>query len=360
MNTRVRNYVPLPAPRVVLNQHPLSKAAQACVASYRQRVARIVRGVSSEKLVIVGPCSVHDPAAVLDYAKHLKSLDLNACVLMRVYFEKPRTAHGWPGFTMDPELNGSYDMLDGLLQTRQLLVKLCEMGIGVATEMLSLVLPQYTSDCISFVAIGARTTESQPHRELASGLSMPVGFKNDSAGDVGVAINAMISCSAPKGFIGCDESGKIVGVRTEGNFDTVLILRGSYTSGPNFDDASVHAVVNKLQAKEKPLRVLIDASHGNSNKCIRRQADVIRYLAASPSPHVAGIMVESFLQAGSQKLPKHRGMSITDPCLGWHETMELLRLWTSRTSSEPSSPTSSSGTTSSSSTPPPEPEKHSS
>lgn len=350
MNTRVRCYVTLPTPRELLAAHPLSAAAQAFVDRTRLRVASIVRGRSAEKLIIVGPCSVHDPAAVLEYAGLVKAFadaHPHVCVLLRVYFEKPRTARGWCGYTMDPTLDGAFDVAAGLRRTRKLLVRLCEMGVGCATEMLSLVLPQYTADCISFVAIGARTTESQPHRELASGLSMPVGFKNDSAGDVGVALNAMVSAAAPKGFIGCDESGRLVGVRTEGNADTIVVLRGSYTAGPNFDNASVDACLERLRALGLPPRVIVDASHGNSNKCLDRQAAVLDYLAEEAHPGVVGIMVESFLVPGAQKLPKRRGMSITDPCLGWTRTAPLLHQWSLPPSRRASSPPPSAPATSS-------------
>lgn len=325
-NTRV-SFIPLPSPSELIQNIPLSDEAKQFVQHTRERVKDIIHGRSTHKLVIVGPCSVHDPGAVLEYAQLVKRFadtrpDL--CILVRVYFEKPRTSVGWPGYTMDPHCDGSFDVAQGLTNTRKLLVTLCEQQIGCATEMLSLVLPQYTSDCISFTAIGARTVESQPHRELVSGLSMPVGLKNDSHGDIRVAMHAMESAAAPKGFIGCDEHGNVTGVRTSGNDDTIIILRGSYTAGPNYDQ--VDQIVAQLQARGKKPYVIIDASHGNSNKDIENQAQVISHVCEH-SEHVVGLMVESFLVDGAQKIPHVYGQSITDPCLSWTRTEPLLRRW---------------------------------
>jgi len=323
-NTRVSSFSYLPSPNELKERFPLSQTAQAFVERSRQRVRDILHGVSKDKLIIVGPCSVHDPVAVLEYAQKVKAFAASRpdlCVLLRVYFEKPRTSVGWPGFTMDPNCDGSFDVSGGLSDTRHLLVQLCEAGVACATEMLSLLLPQYTSDCISFVAIGARTVESQPHRELVSGLSMPCGFKNDSFGDVDVSINAMDSASTPKGFIGCDEDGKIVGVQTAGNDDTIVILRGSYANGPNYMD--VQAVVDKLVARNKRPLVIVDAAHGNSGKNIDTQEEVISYMCEHME-HVAGLMIESFLVDGSQKSPDTYGQSITDPCLSWERVEPLL------------------------------------
>ena len=324
-NTRISSYTYLPTPNELKERFPLSMNAQAFVERSRQRVRDIVHGVSKDKLLIVGPCSVHDPAAVIAYAQNVKTFadrrpDL--CVLLRVYFEKPRTSVGWPGFTMDPDNDGSFDVAGGLSDTRHLLVQLCEAGVACATEMLSLLLPQYTSDCISFVAVGARTVESQPHRELVSGLSMPCGFKNDSFGDVDVSINAMDSAAAPKGFIGCDENGTIVGVKTAGNDDTVVILRGSYDNGPNYDQVS--SIVDHLVARGKRPGVIVDAAHGNSGKDIDKQAEVIAYMCAH-SEHVIGLMVESFLVDGAGD--GVYGQSITDPCLSWERVEPLLNAW---------------------------------
>lgn len=326
-NTRISSFTYLPTPSELKERFPLSKKAQVFVETSRQRVRDILHGVSTDRLVIVGPCSVHDPVAVIEYAHKVKAFAAtrpDLCVLLRVYFEKPRTSVGWTGFTMDPNCDGSFDVSGGLSDTRHLLVQLCEAGIACATEMLSLLLPQYTSDCISFVAIGARTVESQPHRELVSGLSMPCGFKNDSFGDVDVSINAMDSAATPKGFMGCDENGTIVGVQTAGNDDTVIILRGSYANGPNYD--KVDAVVEKLIARGKRPLVIVDAAHGNSGKNIDTQAEVIAYMCEH-AQHVAGIMIESFLVDGTQKGTDTYGQSITDPCLSWERVEPLLSAW---------------------------------
>jgi 3-deoxy-7-phosphoheptulonate synthase len=324
-NTRIVTFTSLPTPRTLKEQFPLSNKASQYVKETRQRVREIIHGRSTSKLVIVGPCSVHDPEAVLEYAQKLKYFAAarpDLCVLLRVYFEKPRTSVGWAGYTMDPGCDNSFNVVDGLTNTRRLLVQLCEMGVACATEMLSLTLPQYTSDCISFVAIGARTVESQPHRELVSGLSMPCGLKNDSFGSVDVAINAMKAAAVPKGFIGCDDQGNTVGVQTAGNTDTVIILRGSYINGPNYMNAAT--VAQTLQAHGKSPLVIVDASHGNSGKNIDKQAEIIAYMAAHPE-HVAGIMIESFLVDGAQKTPDTYGQSITDPCLSWERTELALR-----------------------------------
>jgi len=327
LNTRVIEYKYLPTPEELRQRFPLTPEAVAFVQYTRSEVTAIIHGNSNKKLVIVGPCSVHDPDAVWEYAQHVKAFARahpDLLVLLRVYFEKPRTSTGWPGFTMDPACDGSFDVSGGLTDTRKLLVRLCEAHIPCATEMLSLVLPQYTSDCISFVAIGARTVESQPHRELVSGLSMPVGLKNDSTGDVDVSINAMQSAAAPKGFIGCDENGHVVCVKTAGNNDTIMILRGSYTNGPNYDEDSVNVVKDALIARGRCPRVIVDCAHGNSNKNIDEQEKIISYMCAHQQ-HVAGIMVESFLVDGAQKSPNTYGQSITDPCLSWTRTEVALQ-----------------------------------
>jgi len=326
-NTRIVTFTSLPTPRALKEQFPLSEKAQNHVKETRRRVREIIHGRSKTKMVIVGPCSVHDPNAIIEYAQKLKYFAASRpdlCVLLRVYFEKPRTSIGWAGYTMDPACDNSFNVVDGLVNTRRLLVQLCEMGVACATEMLSLTLPQYTSDCISFVAIGARTVESQPHRELVSGLSMPCGLKNDSFGSIDVAINAMKAAATPKGFIGCDDQGNTVGVQTVGNADTVIILRGSYSNGPNYMNAA--QIAQQLLAHGRVPLVIVDVAHGNSGKNIDRQEEIIAYMAAHPQ-HVAGIMIESFLVDGAQKTPDTYGQSITDPCLSWERTEQALKTY---------------------------------
>jgi 3-deoxy-7-phosphoheptulonate synthase len=286
-------------------------------------------------LVIVGPCSVHDVAAAQEYATAIAAAhhrfkdDLE--VVMRVYFEKPRTTVGWKGLINDPHLDGSYDINTGLRRARGLLLHLAELGLPAATELLDPVVPQYIADLISWTAIGARTTESQTHREMASGLSMPIGFKNGTDGSASTAINAMEAAAKPHHFLGISQQGNAAIVSTTGNPDGHLVLRGG-KGGPNYGPEAVAAAAAQLAAEGLPARLMVDCSHGNSNKDYRRQGEVLRQVAeqvAGGSLNVMGVMLESHLVEGSQKIPADLsqltyGQSITDACIALDTTLALL------------------------------------
>jgi 3-deoxy-7-phosphoheptulonate synthase len=278
----------------------------------------------------VGPCSIHDPDAALEYAERLLRLRERVAselvLIMRVYFEKPRTTVGWKGLINDPHLDGSYDIPTGIRRARKLLSDIAELGLPAATEMLDPIIPQYIADLIAWSAIGARTTESQTHREMASGLSMPVGFKNGTDGSLGVAVNAMIAASRPHSFLGIDENGRVGVVRTAGNPHTHLVLRGG-SSGPNYGQDAVQRAVASLEEAGVNPRVLIDASHDNSGKKAERQPAVVADVGAQVrrgSANVLGVMVESHLVAGRQELKDKStlvyGQSITDGCIDFPTT----------------------------------------
>lgn len=334
-NLHIAAAVPLINPDTLHAQLPLSDAAAETVASARAAVASMLRGEDTRTLAIVGPCSIHDPDAAREYAQTLKhtadELSEDLLILMRVYFEKPRTTVGWKGLINDPHLDGTHDVATGLYTARRLLLDLAELGLPAASELLDPITPQYTSDLISWVAIGARTTESQTHREMASGLSMPVGFKNATDGGLEVAINAMIAAAEPHSFVGIDGAGQVALLRTEGNPDGHVVLRGG-SDGPNYDASSVTAATAKLEAAGICSKVLVDCSHGNSNKDHRNQGPVMREVAsqiAAGNQDILGVMIESNLVAGRQdKLGSAsdlvRGQSITDACIALDETVALL------------------------------------
>ncbi|MFM1798094.1 MAG: hypothetical protein RLZZ117_372 [Cyanobacteriota bacterium] len=326
---------PLVPPEVLHRELPITEAAARTVQLARERIKAILHAGDHRLLVIVGPCSVHDVEAAKDYAaaisqarrQHANELE----VVMRVYFEKPRTTVGWKGMINDPHLDGSYDINTGLRRARGLLLHLAELGLPSATELLDPVVPQYIADLISWTAIGARTTESQTHREMASGLSMPIGFKNGTDGSATTAINAMEAAAKPHHFLGISQQGHAAIVSTTGNPDGHLVLRGG-KGGPNYQLEAVEAAAAQLAREGLPARLLVDCSHGNSNKDYRRQADVLRDVAAqvvAGSVHVMGVMLESHLVAGNQKLPNDLsqltyGQSITDACIDLATTLELL------------------------------------
>ncbi|HEY9290321.1 MAG TPA: 3-deoxy-7-phosphoheptulonate synthase [Microlunatus sp.] len=332
----VRRFEPLLPPSRLLSDLPVSNAGAATVERGRAEIADVLSGVDHRLLIIVGPCSVHDPAAALDYAHRLRGLadqlSDDLVVVMRSYFEKPRTTVGWKGLINDPHLDGSHDIAGGLRMARQFLLDVGELGLPTATELLEPITPQYVADLISWAAIGARTTESQIHRQLASGLSMPVGFKNGTDGDVQLAVDGCLAAAAPQSFLGIDGGGQAALVRTTGNPDTHIVLRGG-RSGPNYGPGPV-AAASALAAEAGVVpRVVVDASHANSGKDHRRQAEVARNLAgqiADGSPAIAGVMLESFLVEGSQPLdvtaprPLTYGQSVTDACLAWDTTEQLL------------------------------------
>jgi 3-deoxy-7-phosphoheptulonate synthase len=333
---RVESFRPLLPPAILLEELPLSEGGAATVTRGRHDVGRILNGHDDRLLVVVGPCSIHDPAAALDYGRRLRTLadevSADLCVVMRVYFEKPRTTVGWKGLINDPRLDGSFAINDGLRLARRLLLDLAELGLPTGGEFLDPISPQFTSDLVSWGAIGARTTESQVHRELASGLSMPVGFKNGTDGDVQIAIDAVRAGAHPHRFLGVTEQGLCAIVSTRGNPDCHVILRGGQ-SGPNYDAASVQKTAAALRAAGATPRLMIDTSHGNSSKDYRRQPAVVRDIAAQLADGeqaIFGVMMESFLEEGRQDIPADRtalryGQSVTDACMGWEMTEPALR-----------------------------------
>ncbi|HEX2878177.1 MAG TPA: 3-deoxy-7-phosphoheptulonate synthase [Polyangiaceae bacterium] len=334
-NLRVLGVNPLLSPITLQQDVPLSDVASETVARARQEVSAILGGSDDRLLVVVGPCSVHDPAAAIDYAKRLKTvaeeMKDDLCVVMRVYFEKPRTTVGWKGLINDPQLDGTFRINEGLRVARTLLRDINDMGLPCGSEFLDPISPQFISGLISWGAIGARTTESQTHRELASGLSMPIGFKNGTTGNVQIAIDAVLSSSHPHHFLGVTDEGMAGIVSTAGNPDCHVILRGS-SSGPNFDDASIEqAAQGLLKAGQRPC-VMVDASHGNSAKDHKKQVLVANALAeqlAGGQRYLVGVMLESFLVEGNQKLLEKSelcyGQSITDACLSWDDTVPALK-----------------------------------
>ena len=326
---------PLVPPALLHRELPISDRSTATVQQARERIKAILHGRDSRLLVIVGPCSVHDVAAAHEYAAAIAAAQERYKdaleIVMRVYFEKPRTTVGWKGLINDPHLDGSYDINTGLRVARGLLLHLAEMGLPAATELLDPVVPQYIADLISWTAIGARTTESQTHREMASGLSMPIGFKNGTDGSAITAINAMEAAARPHHFLGINGEGQAAIVTTTGNPDGHLVLRGG-NRGTNYHSEAVEEAAAELAKAGLPPRVMVDCSHGNSNKDYRRQGEVAAQVAAqlrAGSGHVMGVMLESHLVAGSQKIPSDLsqltyGQSITDACIDLATTSEVL------------------------------------
>ena len=326
---------PLVAPTLLHGELPLSETAGRTVREARERIKAILRGDDQRLLVIVGPCSVHDVDAAQEYAaaiaeehkRHRDQLE----VVMRVYFEKPRTTVGWKGLINDPHLDGSYDINPGLRLARGLLLPLADMGLPAATELLDPVVLQYFADLISWTAIGARTTESQTHREMASGLSMPIGFKNGTDGSAITAINAMEAAARPHHFLGINKDGQAAIVTTTGNPDGHLVLRGG-KQGTNYHPEAIEEASAALVKDGLPARVMVDCSHGNSNKDYRRQGEVAAQVAdqlRAGSRDVMGVMIESHLVAGNQKISPDRsaltyGQSITDACIDLQTTREVL------------------------------------
>jgi 3-deoxy-7-phosphoheptulonate synthase len=338
MKTRdlhVESNRPLVPPAILLEELPLTEAGSQVIARARDEIIRILNRDDDRLIAVVGPCSVHDPAAALDYARRLReqavAMAADLRIVMRVYFEKPRTTVGWKGLINDPHLDGSFKVNEGLRLARRLLLDLVGLGLPAGCEFLDPITPQFTSDLVSWGAIGARTTESQVHRELASGLSMPVGFKNGTEGAVQIAIDAVRAAAHPHRFIGVTEQGLAGIVATRGNPDCHIILRGG-ASGPNHDAASVRKALASLREAHLSPRLLIDASHGNSGKDYLRQPAVAKEIAAQVAEGergIVGVMIESFIADGRQDLsdPKKLvyGQSITDACIGWERTLPVLR-----------------------------------
>jgi 3-deoxy-7-phosphoheptulonate synthase len=331
---RIDQIIPLPPPEHLIRFFPIQGTpVEALVTQTRRRLREILHGKSDRLLVIIGPCSIHDPAAALEYAKKLaeerkKHAD-DLEILMRVYFEKPRTTVGWKGLINDPYLNGSFRINEGLRVARDLLVRINQTGVPAGCEFLDVISPQYIGDLVSWGAIGARTTESQVHRELASGLSAPVGFKNGTDGNVRIAVDALLAARQKHHFLSVHKSGQVAIVETRGNDDCHIILRGG--KAPNYDAASVAAACEELAKAKLEERLMIDCSHANAGKQFQRQADVARDIAAQLAGgerRIVGAMVESHLVEGRQELepgkPLKFGQSITDACLGWEDSERLL------------------------------------
>jgi 3-deoxy-7-phosphoheptulonate synthase len=332
-DVRIIGMKELALPNQILGEFPASPGASRLVFETKQQIHRILHGTDDRLLAIVGPCSIHDVKAAKEYAGRLiemkQRLADRVLIVMRVYFEKPRTTIGWKGLINDPNLDGSFEINQGLRVARRLLVDLNEMGIPAGCEFLDMITPQYTADLVSWGAIGARTTESQIHREMASGLSSPVGFKNGTDGNVRIAVDAIRSAAAPHHFIGVTKEGQSAIVATKGNEDCHLILRGGIR--PNYDSASVVAASRVLAESGVVARLMIDFSHGNSSKMPERQINVCQDVVsqiATGNGRIFGIMVESHLNAGRQDLVPGKelayGVSITDACIGWDDTVGVL------------------------------------
>ncbi|MFT4195968.1 3-deoxy-7-phosphoheptulonate synthase [Ottowia sp.] len=337
---RIKDITVLPPPEHLIRFFPIrGTPVETLISGARKSIRRIIAGKDDRLLAIVGPCSIHDPAAALDYARRLKPLrDQYADtleVVMRVYFEKPRTTVGWKGLINDPYLDESYRIDEGLRIARQLLIDINRVGLPAGSEFLDVISPQYIGDLISWGAIGARTTESQVHRELASGLSAPIGFKNGTDGNIRIATDAIQAAARGHHFLSVHKNGQVAIVHTEGNRDCHVILRGG--KAPNYDAASVEAACRELEASKLPASLMVDCSHANSSKQHERQLDVARDVAAqirAGSRRVFGVMVESHIHGGAQKFTPGKddvaaleyGKSITDACIGWDGTQTILQV----------------------------------
>jgi len=332
----VREIVRLQPPKVYLQKLPANKEIRRVVLEARRQIVEILSGQDKRLLIIVGPCSIHDIKAGLEYAELLTSVAKKfkdkLLIVMRSYFEKPRTTIGWMGLIPDPDLNETFESGKGLYIAREFLLKIVGMGLPAATEFVDPITPQYIADLISWAAIGARTSESSAHRRMASGLSMPVGFKNSTSGDVQVAINGIVAAKSPQSFLGIDLRGRSSVVITKGNPYGHLILRGG-SSGPNYDSKSVAEAIVRLTTSGLPPQLIVDCSHGNSGKDIKRQSSAFREVISQRlrgNTNIVGLMMESNLFPGNQALNNGKpaelkyGVSVTDPCIGWDETLELV------------------------------------
>ncbi|HSX93741.1 MAG TPA: 3-deoxy-7-phosphoheptulonate synthase [Hydrogenophaga sp.] len=337
---RIQDITVLPPPEHLIRFFPIAgTATEALISQTRQRIHRILHGKDDRLLVVIGPCSIHDPGAALDYARRLKPLREQYAdtleIVMRVYFEKPRTTVGWKGLINDPYLDESYRIDEGLRIARQLLIEINRQGLPAGSEFLDVISPQYIGDLISWGAIGARTTESQVHRELASGLSAPIGFKNGTDGNIKIATDAIQAAGRGHHFLSVHKNGQVAIVQTKGNKDCHVILRGG--KAPNYDAASVAAAVKDLEAAKQTPRLMIDFSHANSSKQHEKQIDVARDVGAQiagGSKSIFGVMIESHIEAGAQKFTPGKddpaalryGQSITDACLGWSDSVQALEI----------------------------------
>ena len=337
---RIKDVMPLPPPEHLIRFFPIAGTpVETLIGDTRNAIRKIMQRKDDRLLVIMGPCSIHDPVAAVEYARKLKTMrDKYAGTLeivMRVYFEKPRTTVGWKGLINDPYLDESYRIDEGLRIGRQLLLEINRLGMPAGSEFLDVISPQYLGDLISWGAIGARTTESQVHRELASGLSAPIGFKNGTDGNIRIAIDAIQAASRPHHFLSIHKNGQVAIVETRGNTDCHVILRGGKT--PNYDTAHVAAACKEIEAAKLDCTLMVDCSHANSSKQHEKQVDVARDVAAqlkAGSRCIFGVMVESHLQAGAQKFSAGKddpaqleyGKSITDACIGWEHSLDVLEV----------------------------------
>ncbi|WP_332777279.1 3-deoxy-7-phosphoheptulonate synthase [Polaromonas sp.] len=337
---RIKDITVLPPPEHLIRFFPIrGTAVESLITKTRQSVHNIIAGKDDRLLVVIGPCSIHDPAAALDYARRLveqrKKYAGTLEIVMRVYFEKPRTTVGWKGLINDPYLDESFRIDEGLRIARQLLIEINRLGLPAGSEFLDVISPQYIGDLISWGAIGARTTESQVHRELASGLSAPIGFKNGTDGNIKIATDAIQAAARGHHFLSVHKNGQVAIVQTKGNKDCHVILRGG--KAPNYDAASVAAACKELETSKLPATLMVDCSHANSSKQYEKQVDVARDIAgqvAGGSRSVFGLMVESHLNAGAQKFTPGKddvkaleyGKSITDACLSWGDSLDVLQV----------------------------------
>jgi 3-deoxy-7-phosphoheptulonate synthase len=332
-NLNIVELKPLVTPRQLRMRIALDDKKAKVVLDARDAIKSIITHRDKRMLVITGPCSIHDEAATVDYAQRLAKLQKqtadNVLILMRAYFEKPRTTVGWKGMLYDPDLNGSYNMEKGLEQARSIMLKIIDMGVPVATEVLEPIVPQYITDLISWVAIGARTTESQVHRQMASGLSMPIGFKNATDGSLDVAVQAIKTARNPHYFFGIDIDGRVAIAETRGNAYTHFVLRGG-TNNPNYESEYIAFAEALLKKARIGTGIVVDCSHGNSLKDYKKQRNVVESIISQKregNKSIVGIMLESFIEPGSQDIGAERlkyGLSITDECIGWEETSELI------------------------------------
>lgn len=334
INTNIKSSHVLLTPNEVKERLPLTKVTEHTVLKFRQEIENILDFKDNRKFIVVGPCSIHDPQAAIEYAEKLHNLAEKVkdkiLLIMRVYFEKPRTTVGWKGLVNDPDMDDSFHVERGILIARSLLIKLAELGLPTATEALDPIIPQYLSELIAWSAIGARTTESQTHREMASGLSMPIGFKNGTDGNINVALNALKSAKTPHHFLGINQKGQVSVFETRGNQYGHVILRGG--NQPNFDVDNVMLVEAELKKSGLPPRIVIDCSHGNTNKNYKLQPVVFENVIQQiidGNTSIVGVMLESNLYEGNQSLTGERqdlkyGVSVTDQCIGWEETEEII------------------------------------
>ncbi|MFH1156970.1 MAG: 3-deoxy-7-phosphoheptulonate synthase [Pseudomonadota bacterium] len=333
-DVHVKEFIPLVTPDELKNQLPITPESEKTVINGREEIKNILAGRDDRLMVITGPCSIHDEKAALEYARNLCDLSDKVrgtmCLIMRVYFEKPRTTIGWKGLINDPHMNGSCDIMEGMARARKLLLDITGMGMPTATELLDSVTPQYLAGLICWTAIGARTTESQTHREMASGLSMPVGFKNCTDGDLKNAVNAIVAAESPQSFLGVDPQGKACIVKTTGNPYTHMVLRGG--KRPNYDSVSIREAVTVLRAKGLSDGIIVDCSHDNSGKRFQGQAivwqDVMDQIEHG-NRSIRGMMLESNLCEGNQAIAGCReqmkyGVSVTDECISWETTQSLI------------------------------------